>query len=454
MYPYGTAFDTIDAYNLEESSLLNESQDGPLYAYPYRIENLINRTIESKHISDRWEEKQKKTDEYRGKYASSLLPFKQNSNSNDILSQLWRWYSRKKGFLAKQQKPILSGRGADIIDLSKNVIRLTPDSKQSTALFNEFVEQNNPSIMTAGDYQSGKITHFGDHNIPVENISLYAGIENGRFKLDSLKNFDPNTVVFPARNIKRSIFPITKFNIEGLENTLNNSNWQNVSNITNYTSPRHYKDAYKYNTELDTSAIKQYADSVANVVDNLLDKNKLKEAYAIITRNDPNNVTDWTGAKTILRAMNEQGKKNWYLANYYAHPKFKEKKDSLSLLRQKYIFKTKEDKTYSYIDTKGEEYPVSTYNASILDNKTIFANPNGGIFIGRIQDISPMQRDSLNSYLSKNPSYLLRMDLGSFNTYDLNNPTAKEYLQQYFEHPSQDDPNVFIVGTTEPNKLW
>jgi hypothetical protein len=69
-----------------------------------------------------------------------------------------------------------------------------------------------------------------------------------------------------------------------------------------------------------------------------------------------------------------------------------------------YSNKSKNDFKYRYVDKYGNEHPISKYNASILDNKTIFSNPSGGVFVGRMQDISDSQLDSLNNYLSKNPS--------------------------------------------------
>jgi hypothetical protein len=63
-----------------------------------------------------------------------------------------------------------------------------------------------------------------------------------------------------------------------------------------------------------------------------------------------------------------------------------------------------DQKRYTYTDTNGQEHPISEYNASILDNKMVLGNPTGGVFVGRIQDISDKQLDSLNSYLKKNPS--------------------------------------------------
>lgn len=117
------------------------------------------------------------------------------------------------------QNASFTNMGTDIIDLDKNVIRLTPRSRQSTALFNEFVEEKLPSVHNASEYQQGRVSMFGDiHKVPIENISLYAGVENGHFKLDSLQNFNPNTTIYPARNIKRNVQPITKLVIKNIEN--------------------------------------------------------------------------------------------------------------------------------------------------------------------------------------------------------------------------------------------
>jgi hypothetical protein len=82
----------------------------------------------------------------------------------------------------------------------------------------------------------------------------------------------------------------------------------------------------------------------------------------------------------------------------------------------------------------------------------VVANPNGGLMVGRFQDMSDAQLDSLNTYLQQHPSWIIRNDLGSFDQYKLDNPTFEDYLKQYFEHPSQDDPNVYAVGTVTPNR--
>lgn len=124
---------------------------------------------------------------------------------------------------------MFTSRGTDIIDLNKNVIRLGPTTKQATALFNEFVEKDYPSVRPASDYQQGKVKTFGDRfRVPVENISLYAGIEDGHYKVDSLQNFNPQTTIYPARNIKRDILPIKKLVINAVDNNGNRTGYMST----------------------------------------------------------------------------------------------------------------------------------------------------------------------------------------------------------------------------------
>lgn len=289
-------------------------------------------------------------------------------NGNDIRAQLYRWWSRHYGYKSKQSDPLLTGKGTDVISLDNDVLRVTPDTQQQTALFNEFVEMRNPSIRSAGEYQSGNIKTVGDGNIPFENINLWAGIEDGHFKVDSLKNFNANTQIFPARNIRRGIPMISRFNIEYKEN-----------------------------------------------------KNPF--------------------------GLNDSDKRALYSGLFFRHRWFPEEYN-LDNIRQKIRNLSGEDGIkYSYTDVDGNEHPIGDYNASILDSKMVFGNPNGGRFIGRIQDISPAQLDSLNAYLSRNPSWLVRPDLGSFEQYRTDSPTAQEYMKQYIESIKASDPNVYIVGT-------
>ena len=474
IHPYGKRKD-VEEEAYARKSFVNKHYKELDYTNPEKVANYVEALKSYRIPSDILDEFDKKTDEYRGNYASSILPFKKDSNQNDFLSQMWRWYSRKKGFQSKGVESF-SNKGTDVIDLDKNVIRLTPKSRQSTALFNEFVESKRPSVNKASEYQNGKIKSFGDlHDIPTKNISLYAGIEDGHFKLDSLNHFNPETVIYPARNIKRSVRPIKKFIINAVDSDTGVSPeaaWE-IGIVHGNIDPWYFTrdrvirgDEEKFPSfEQDRQEYEHYRDSITNEIDKALKQGKTLTATRLLFGDNsvekPESSRKLRDIITVIPIYDGNGNSNWimddrrYYTGFYS-PRLRAKQDSLYTISkdtEKYI-NNESGKGYSYIDTKGVEHPISDYNASILDSKMVFGNPSGGKFIGRIQDISKAQLDSLNAWLSKNPSWLIRPDLGSFSQYRLDSPSLGEYLKQYYEHPKPEDPNVFTIGTTEPNKVW
>lgn len=113
----------------------------------------------------------------------------------------------------------LDGPGTDVVSLDKNVIRVTPYTEQRGTLFNEFVEAgDNPTIRTASEYKNlNSNAVVGDRRMLVKNFNLFAGIENGHWKMDKLENFNDATTVIPVRNIKSNIDPIQEL-IYGKDN--------------------------------------------------------------------------------------------------------------------------------------------------------------------------------------------------------------------------------------------
>lgn len=454
--PYGSEADTYKTYLRENDELDKQVKDATINLYPSEAYNLFEKVKNYKGFMSRLINRDKRIDEYRGKYASSILPFKKHPTQNDILAQMQRWYSRKWGYLHKSQENF-SRKGTDIVDLSKNVIRLSPDSKQSTALFNEFVETKNPSVRSAREYQSGKISTFGDRNIPVQNVSLYAGIEDGHFKLDSLNNFNPETMIYPARNIKRNTLPISKLNINGEFHSSDGNSflqdfygtlqpcWWGWNSVTADKIP---------DTKL--QSMKEYEHNALNRINSLLEENKVKQALEELGYS-------YTGHETADDVKHFISNLQQLRRFVVVSPEVKSQTDSLTDLKSKVyeqIYGENDNTKYTYTDINGNIHPISDYKASVLDNKTILVNPNGGLFIGKFQDISPAQLDSINNWLANNPSHLLLGDLGSFSQYRIDDedwkkdPSLKNYLKQYFEHPKADDPNVYTVGTTEPNKKF
>lgn len=382
---------------------------------------------------------------------------------NNILGQLYRYWSRHYGYKSKQNGTgKISGRGTDIIDLKDNVIRLTPESNQSTALFNEFVESRYPSVLPASTYKNEPDRIVGDKSkFPARNISIYGGIEDGMFKLDSLSNFNDNTTIIPARNIKSGLPLISKINIKGGNDYDVGYDWDKIDAtiLLNSNSLRSIGRLFDENIssdELKNLARLKIDESKENIKNLTEERDGNNRQYRRHTYNE------------LIRYDKERIRASEKLLN--GEKLSRNERDNLLLdtdvertligmspmspISSSQYMTSNEPSKYTFLDPSGEEHLISDYNAGILDGKTVLANPNGGIFVGRIQDISGPQLDSLNSYLSKNPSWLFRPDLGSFSQYRLDNPSLKTYLKQFFEHPREDDPNVYTIGTTEPNKLW
>lgn len=127
-----------------------------------------------------------------------------------------RWAKRKWNKLFGTNVKLTSkvgGKGTDVISLKDNTVRVEPDTRQKTALFNEFVEEKNPSIHRAKLIKKGQVKDLGDHHMPVQNFTLWNGIENGSFKVAPIEQFNDTTLVFPVRNIKRGTKPIQQIYI-------------------------------------------------------------------------------------------------------------------------------------------------------------------------------------------------------------------------------------------------
>lgn len=87
------------------------------------------------------------------------------------------------------------------IDLSnENVSRITKKTRGiETILTNNFVEHNQNDIRIKKDFENTSDTLLGDKRIPLRNISIYYGIENGKLKAGPLSSFDDNTIIIPNR---------------------------------------------------------------------------------------------------------------------------------------------------------------------------------------------------------------------------------------------------------------
>lgn len=432
-------------------------------------------------------------------YLDSLHP------GNDIFSQVYRYYRRHKK--NRLTGPSFTGLGADIVSLDNNVIRLTPDSQQSNALVNEFVENKYPSVLTAKEYKENPDRIIGDiKQFPASNIHYYAGIEDGKFRIDELENFDDNTTVIPARNIKEGVPEIYGIRIDGLNNDGFNSNGtiRNTGYLSNINSRlwdntmmQLESDAFDKWLEQKNIDVNEYEKAVDKNIQQYVDGNevipgKYNVPYYIYSGKKLSDMSllekaeiDWDRNYSdimldrmkpaggwpedyIVRAIDPlslgaydidryetDNLRNVRLRNAPLEQFKNDRYDFIAKTGSVFLGQDNNDPTkYGFVDKDGNLHSISEYHADVLDGKTVIGNPNGSIFIGRLQDISRPQLDSLNSYLAKNPSRILRTDLGSFNQYRLDDPSLESYLKQYYEHPKPNDPNVYVIGTTTPNTLW
>ena len=537
---YGRIMSTVSKMN-NDALDINELRSSIENIKTQEQVDSLSNLIQNKNIKQQLDyELNHAWDAYLSNHADKhIFPFIKDKGPNGILAQLYRKYSRDYGFQSKPSGSL--GQGTDIIDLDKNVIRLTPTSQQSTGLFNEYIESKLPSVNKAEDYQTGKIKTFGDkYNIPTENISIYAGIEDGHFKLDSLKNFNPETIIYPARNIKKDVSRMTQLNVpiqteaakllvqlkhqpidddyvfgNSYNTEVDEAKWREDINgkwlrsledhefrpnwTSDYISKEYWNpiirdwdfdgiDLKKYKVPQEKRLFRNYSyDEIqaSKPLNNNLDKfptisepfyQEWKEKLPQIEKKlaqkdtlgawkiiDPNDELSWISG---LNDPDREETSKWMIKNTL-NQTIKPMKRVLSGSKEPvpwyahmnhpmYYFNVDapRDFKYTYTDENGKIHDISDYNATILDSKMVLGDPKGGLFIGRIQDISPNQLNQLNGLLNKRPMWIIRPDLGSYAQYDLNNPSLQQYLDQYKENPRATDPNVFTVGTTEPNKLW
>ena len=178
----------------------------------------------------------------------------------------------------------------------------------------------------------------------------------------------------------------------------------------------------------------------------------------------------WDTQKHSAEGIPAHDKK--FLAAY--DPKFLKDVERLQAVK-KYIEELKKERAelllstdpISVVTTNNDTIPISSYNASVLDKKTVLGNPNGSMFIADFGNMSYDQlKNIVNPYLRKNPSYLFMPDMGAYSLYGLQNgidpdmrrhtymditkkPSYANYWNQFTEKESKEpyNPTVhYLVG--------
>lgn len=303
-------------------------------------------------------------------------------NADDVISKLSNLWNYSKTYLKNK----FAGTGdGTFIDLSdKNVSRIKSDTKNvNTILTNEFIEKNKNTVRKKKDFVNTTDTLLGDKKIPLSKISIFYGVEDGKLKAGPLSSFKDETVIVPNR--AKNIGRVKK--ILMAPPGANKSLLEKEDSIINSYNQKH---GYTQGTFYDI------INTIFPWTDPLSPKHVLSRAE---------------GVNAIFRVLNESGEELKFIGN-------------------------------RIITENGDTIPLININPR---PKVLFANEQGKAgFLSNI--LNGRNVESLNKFLTKNPSYPIMVDNGRYATYMDNSPNAEIYGG--LNRPD----DMFIVGTTNRDK--
>lgn len=191
------------------------TEEDPAFLYPSEL-----KPSSVTASGDAWRKKQ------LDMQVAAMMSPKQNGVVQDVprtwLGKLWnkaKVVGTKLAYGAWNPYDVIMGQGNrhGIIDRTESaglsvaptVVDLTSDAyaansdeiTQGTDLFNEFTEIVNPNIHSAWKWKTLPSNYLltDGYNMPLNDISLYQGVENGTYKIMPLDQFGNNTTVIPVR---------------------------------------------------------------------------------------------------------------------------------------------------------------------------------------------------------------------------------------------------------------
>jgi hypothetical protein len=127
------------------------------------------------------------------------LEYYAKNAANFLISPLTSpWGKYAYNFISSKVQDSFNKKG-EIYDFNK-VKNLHSGQNARHVYYNDFVERKSNNIRKAKDFKNTNDTLIGDHKIPLSNMPIYQGIEKGKLKVGSLKNFNDNTTVTPVRS--------------------------------------------------------------------------------------------------------------------------------------------------------------------------------------------------------------------------------------------------------------
>lgn len=121
-----------------------------------------------------------------------------------------------------------------VININNNKVdfnRFNQYKKANTLIGGEFIEGNSNNIKTAKEWKNSQNELIGDSDIVTKDVKSFYGVEDGKLKLGSIKDFNPNTIVVANRYDKGQKINKTAI-VDGRLRLLDDSNNPIYTNVT------------------------------------------------------------------------------------------------------------------------------------------------------------------------------------------------------------------------------
>ena len=366
------------------------------------------------------------------------------------------------------------------VDLTQNAYSSRGEevNNANSALFNEFVEMDNPAIFTVQQWKDLPENYeMWDSNTPLRNVSLFQGVENGTYKIAPLSNFVDTTYVIPVRTKKMP--GILRF--EGSPNYEEDlKNWNDT------------KRELLRNKNQDHNAYVNKKDSLQRIKYKPIFENIKQQVNDYKVDTVKLNMDNWW--KSIKGEMFDEFKEKFpksTISDYYdfelgnepLHPRLDSLRrlvrnlESIPVLKSmpvsneqlKYELEKSDSSHRAYmnwLDANPEPNPTSILfdndsTSYALPEKTSFkftlGNSKGGFFIQDAQVLNNQNiRNRLNAFIRKSgePLHIADQDAGAYSAHILDSSPQQDIVSKYmfqgFRYPVVNNENTFVIGTTMP----
>lgn len=364
--------------------------------------------------------------------------------------------------------------GDAFVDLSKDAYVATSYNAPEdaiTALGSEFMESKNPSVFKAGKFKTLPADYMlrDWKDMPLGDISLFHGVENGTYKVMPLSQFNDSTTVVPVR---------TPYGWGGLTSVSGTENYEEKmkefdDKKAQFTEPinklysqiAHEKDSLwrpiyeQMKPELKKHGIRTYS--------SIVDENpKRKVEWEIQDSLRNTNIPYWKFVDTdepfevSPRTDSLRSLYKWLKTFPSYYDLTSEKIDSLNNALSKaqdaawkWEMENEPPKETTFTfenDSTSHEIPFANFG------KFTLGNSKGGFYINNERLLNNNYiRKRLNDFIqsSGEPLYPVLLDNGAFSEHVLDTIPQQGMLRKYLDQGyGVTDDNIFVIGTRKPSK--